>query len=71
MKRFKEKLTDNLRKALEDHEMNYRECFDKESVILTFIDKMIEDHKKALMMESQDVYTLSLMNYKNHLKDLE
>jgi len=71
LKRFKEKLTDNLRKALEDHEMNYRECFDKESVILTFIDKMIEDHKKALMMESQDVYTLSLMNYKNHLKDLE
>jgi hypothetical protein len=71
IRRFKTKLTENLTKALEDHEINYRECFDKEAVVLEFVDKMIEDHKKALSIESSDVYMLSLVNYRNHLKDLE
>ncbi|CDW82569.1 UNKNOWN [Stylonychia lemnae] len=71
VRRFKSKLTESLTKALEDLEIQFRQCDDKETVLISFVDKLIEDHKRALSTESTDVYLLSLSNYRNHLKELE
>jgi hypothetical protein len=69
--KLKTKLSTNLAKTLEDLEVKAASHSTKESEIMAFMDKMIQDHEVKVKAKPQDVYLLSLDLYKRHLQDLE
>jgi hypothetical protein len=71
IQRVKKKVAESVAKTLDDLEVQEAEINDREAVILQFVEKLIQDHSKALKQEAADVYSLSLDKYKVHLKELE
>lgn len=69
--RVKKKVVKSIDDALDNLDLQSHEACDKENMIMSFIDKLIQDHKKNRDREPQDVFLLALGVYKRHLKELE
>jgi hypothetical protein len=52
-------------------ELEKSEHQEQDGVLLRFLEKILADHQKNVEQESKDVYSYSLICYKDHLNDIE
>lgn len=56
---------------MDELELESSEYRDKEGQLMTFMDNLIEGHRRELNRDNHDVFVKSLENYRDHLQEIE